>query len=724
MALYRYLRLRLSEAGLLPTSKVALIAWYLLGLDLLLFVLQKVFGLLKLSYGESLGGWVSFLSFLVIVLFSILAFRWVKAKALWRLRNRLIVTYVFIGVIPVVMLVALALGSFYLFAGQFATFIVTTGLNVELKSLEATNSAVTHQLASQIQRGAGTSTAAIESLRQTDKGWANRQICVWLDKRLILNSTPAGVTLVPPTIPSYLKSPFGGVVRDHDQLFLRALETAPVSGGTLAVLSSEPFDQQMLQDLAANLGEITLYATGLTLHKVDQSQAKPGVHISDESSSNTIAVRKPEGEYVLDAGKGRPPTYIAGTLPPSAARVDHQVTFPTTVFVVNWDTGDTSSPAAIIVQTRVSKLYERLFGALGDFAPTVEFVLLFVAIIFGIIEIIALIISYHLTRTVTGAVAQLYEGTTHVNRGDFSHRIPVRSNDQVATLANSFNSMTASLEKLIEEQKDKQRLENELVIAREVQAQLFPHEIVQLASLEVHGFFRPARTVSGDYYDFLTLDSDRLILAVGDISGKGISAALLMATIHSAVRAYSLQDVPVLREPAAVGAALGSNVMLASGSRGVDVSPGALLSLLNHQLYESTPPEKYATLFLGIYNGAERKLTYSNGGHLPPIIMSEDGSIRRLECGGTVVGLFDHRSYEEGSVELRREEIFLAYTDGVTEPENDFGEFGEERLIDLLRENRELPLPRISEIVTGAVDDWIGANEQPDDVTLVLARAR
>jgi sigma-B regulation protein RsbU (phosphoserine phosphatase) len=284
--------------------------------------------------------------------------------------------------------------------------------------------------------------------------------------------------------------------------------------------------------------------------------------------------------------------------------------------------------------------------------------------------------------------------------------------------------MTASLEKLIEEQKDKQRLENELVIAQEVQAQLFPHESVQLASLEVHGFFRPARTVSGDYYDFLTLDSDRLILAVGDISGKGISAALLMATIHSAVRAYSLQDIPVLREPAAVGAAIGSDVLLTSGIHGLDVSPGALLSLLNHQLYESTPPEKYATLFLGIYNGEKRKLTYSNGGHLPPIIMSEDGSIRRLECGGTVVGLFDQRSYEEGSVELVRGEIFLAYTDGVTEPENDFGEFGEERLIDLLRENRELPLPRISEIVTAAVDDWIGANEQPDDVTLVLARAR
>jgi phosphoserine phosphatase RsbU/P len=708
---YRYLRLRLREAGMLPTSKVALIAWYLLGLDLLLFLLQKVFGFFHLAYGDSLGGWVSFLSFLVIVLFSILAFRWIKAKALWRLRNRLIVTYVFIGFIPLVLLVALALGSFYLFAGQFATFIVTTGLNSELSSLSAANSTIARHLSSQIQREPAAWVASLETLHQTDKHWANRQICVWLNQKIVLNSSPTEIEA--PISPPYLKGPFRGVVRDHDKLFLRVLETVPLKEGNLTVISSEPVDQ-LLQTLAANLGEITLYE-GLTLHKVDRTEPGP--------VRGTQVLAGDNKKVVLDTSKAKL-TFNSGTIPPPTRALDRSVLFVTSVSVMDWDDGETANPIGITVQTRISKLYERLFSAQGDFAPTVEFFLLFAVIFFAIIELVAIWIGTQLTRTVTGAVAQLYEGTQHVNRGDFSHRIPVKSNDQVATLANSFNSMTASLEKLIEEQKDKQRLENELVIAQEVQAQLFPQESVQLATLEVHGFFRPARTVSGDYYDFLTLDSDRLILAVGDVSGKGISAALLMATIHAAVRALSLQDVPVLREPAAVGAAVRPEVMLASGFRGVDMSPGALLSLLNHQLYESTPPEKYATLFLGIYNGVERKLTYSNGGHLPPFIMSEDGSIRRLECGGTVVGLFDQRSYNEASVELCRGEIFVGYTDGVTEPENDFGEFGEARLIDLLRENRDLPLTRISEIVTAAVDDWIGPNEQPDDVTLVLARAR
>jgi sigma-B regulation protein RsbU (phosphoserine phosphatase) len=193
------------------------------------------------------------------------------------------------------------------------------------------------------------------------------------------------------------------------------------------------------------------------------------------------------------------------------------------------------------------------------------------------------------------------------------------------------------------------------------------------------------------------------------------------------VRAYSIEDVPVLRE-ATVGAGElamgGSALLLASDSRGADASPATLLTLLNHQLFESTPAAKYATLFLGIYDAATRRLTYANGGHLQPILISGDGSAQLLECGGTVVGLFDNLSFPEATVQLRPGDLLVTYTDGVTEPENDYGEFGEERLIELVRANRHLPLERITEIVTAAVLEWIGENEQPDDVTLVLARAR
>jgi phosphoserine phosphatase RsbU/P len=721
-AFYHILRLRLTEAGLLPASKLALVSWYLLGLDLVLYLLQKVFGWFRWSAGASLSGWVIFLSLVVIGLFIVLGIRWLKAKLLWRLRNRLIVTYVFIGVIPVVLLVALALGCFYLFAGQFATFIVTTALDSDLKSLQAANSAIAHELSAGLQRGTGSESAALAGLRRSDTAWSHRQVCVWFNGKMISNDVPDGLAQLAPSLPSYLRSTFHGIVRDRGELFLRAAEILPANNGKLTVLSSEPLDQSLLEDLAADLGEVTLYASGLTLRKEDQTQSAAGPFGAEEESATTVAT--PGRGFVLETGKEVMPTLTAGAVPPPARALDRQVNFPTAISVLDWDSGDTSNLAAISVQTRVSRLYQRLFESLGAVAPAIEFSLLMVAIVFGVIELVALLIGLRLNRTVTGAVAQLYAATQHVNRGDFSHRIPVSSSDQLATLATSFNLMTESIEKLIEEQKAKQRLENELVIAQEVQAQLFPRHISQMASLEVFGFCRPARTVSGDYYDFLALVPDKLLLAVGDVSGKGISAALLMATIHSAVRAYSLESIPLLHEPVAAGAGRDSSMAMGSSLPGPPISPGSLLGLLNHQLYQSTPAEKYATLFLGIYDGRRRLITYSNGGHLPPILLGEDRSVRRLDQGGTVVGLFDQRTYEEATVQLYEGEILLAYSDGVTEPENEFGEFGEERLIELVRDNRDLPLAKISEIVTAAVDDWIGANEQPDDVTLVLARAR
>ena len=725
MNYFRYFRLRLVETGLMPTSKVARTAWYLLGLDLLLFTLQKLLGLFKLSYGDSLSGWVFFLSFGVIVLFVILAYRWLKTKLLWRLRNRLIVTYIFIGVIPAALLVAMTFITIYLFAGQFANFVVISELNSRLRSLEAANAAIANELATRVERGEKATAESLEGLRRREASWSHQEICGWQDEKPL--PVCGGKESTPFSLPSFLTPQFKAVVRDQGKIYLRAATVLNVGARKLTVISSDELDRKLLYQVAAELGEITLYVSVLEPQQPSVPANKSAPLASQDRKANE-EFRYRASKDAIDIQNGEEhlrPSFTAGNLAASSGRFDREIDFGTPLPVVDWATGEQKRAGAVLrVQTRPSILYARLFAALGDFAKGVEVILLVMAV--GLLVILlpaALLIGTRLTRTVTGAVAQLYEATKHINRGDFSHRIPVKSNDQLATLANSFNSMTASIEKLIEEQKQKQRLENELAIAQEVQEQLFPQRISQLASLEVYGFCRPARTVSGDYYDFLTLGPERLILAVGDISGKGISAALLMATIHSAVRAYSLEGIPILREPMAVGATAGSG-RAAPTLQGAEVSAAIMLSLLNHQLYESTPPEKYATLFLGIYDGQQRRLTYSNAGHLPPIILGEDGSLRRLECGGTVIGLFGQVNYEEDTVPLRRGEIFLAYSDGVTEPENDFGEFGEHRLIELVRENRQLPLARITEIVTAAVDDWIGANEQPDDVTLVLARSR
>ncbi|MGA8878902.1 MAG: PP2C family protein-serine/threonine phosphatase, partial [Candidatus Korobacteraceae bacterium] len=161
-----------------------------------------------------------------------------------------------------------------------------------------------------------------------------------------------------------------------------------------------------------------------------------------------------------------------------------------------------------------------------------------------------------------------------------------------------------------------------------------------------------------------------------------------------------------------------------NGNAVAGLSLAVLMSTLNYQLFRSTPPEKYATMFLGCYDAASRSLIYSNAGHLPPLLLGSDGEVRRFETSGTVVGLFDGMTYSESTVDMKPGDIFVAYSDGITEPENEFGEFGEERLIELIQQHRDQSLARITEVVTGAVADWIAGGEQPDDVTLVLARAR
>jgi sigma-B regulation protein RsbU (phosphoserine phosphatase) len=720
---YPDLRLRLIKTGLWPEGRMARLACYLAAMGAVLFALQKFLSLFAASWGDHLGGWVEFLAFLAVVLLSILAFRFLKRRVLWRLRNRLIVTYVFIGVIPAVLLVTMALITLYGLAGQFAVFVVTSEIHSQLRSLEAANAAVCNELAARLERGDNPAAESLAGLRKRDPAWKRRQVCAWYgDKPLPLCNEFDGTSL---TIPHFVQGRFRDVVRDGGGLYLRAVNSLPIRSNTLTVVTSEPFDKELVGTIAVDLGEITVFPSGVMLNGPAAKTAGSSASGTPPGNSSGVASSNQQGAAVQAAQPVSQSTFTVGSVPFPAGNFDLEIPLAgTSLSAVDWNTGKPERMVLVRVRTRPSALYSHLFAALGEFVQGVAYILLGVGIFFAIIELIALIIGTRMTRTVTAAVAQLHDATKHVDRGDFSHRIPVTSNDQLADLAISFNSMTASIEKLIQEQKEKQRLENELAIAQEVQAQLFPRQVSELESLEVHGFCRPARTVSGDYYDFLTASSHKLILAVGDISGKGISAALLMATIHSAVRAYSIENLPQMREPVAVGAVAGSGRVMATWPEGIEVSPGALLSLLNHQLYESTPPEKYATLFLGIYDGRSHHLTYSNGGHLPPILINKDGTIRRLETGGTVVGLFDNMTYEEGAVEMHPGEILLAYSDGVTEPENDFGEFGEQRLIDLVRDNRDLPLPQISQIVTMAVDDWIGDNEQPDDVTLVLARAR
>ncbi|MBV8808178.1 MAG: SpoIIE family protein phosphatase, partial [Acidobacteriaceae bacterium] len=334
-------------------------------------------------------------------------------------------------------------------------------------------------------------------------------------------------------------------------------------------------------------------------------------------------------------------------------------------------------------------------------------VLVAIAILFLIVELIAFIIGLALARRMTHAVNQLSEGTRRVIHGDFRHRIPVRAHDQVGELAESFNRMTGNIERLMVIEKEKERLQTELEIAREVQAQLYPKEAPPIHGLKLTVRCDPARMVSGDYYDYVEIGSAKLAFAIGDVAGKGISAALLMATLQAALRAQLAHYQPTRK---------GDCAPLP------DVDVADVISQLNQQIFANTSPEKYATFFFALFDEGSRTLTYTNAGHLSPLLF-RNGDVHPLDSNGMVVGAFPWSSYDESCLTMTPGDLLVCYTDGITEPENAYGEmFGEERLIDLIRKHCHEDDHQIIGVVLDAVRSWTGQPELQDDMTLLLAR--
>jgi sigma-B regulation protein RsbU (phosphoserine phosphatase) len=678
------------------------------------------------------------LTVLILVAIALpLLWRFIHLRLLWSLNSRLVLTYLLFGLAPIVLFGTLVFFASYLAAGQFAIHLADSRIQAELAQMSTANA---HRISQMIlameqdhsdaqQHGAPLSAHTLfpegenpisEALSpiviDSPRYHLHRHTSIFLDGAPLLfteagepqSKSPLGL---PPWATDLPDGRFSGLVLDDGALFLVAVDQHIVDMGPnhrdhrrLTLEDSVLIDEPLISTIANGLGRV-----GLTPMKTG---ATPSSVVPSSVSS--------------------------GAVPPAANLIDIQVRFPSTLSIFDWGS-EQSIDAPIEVFTRPSLLSHQLFGgSVGRIYTDVYLILLAaLVLLFALIEIVALYLALRVSHSITSSVTDLYVATQRIDRGDLSHRIRVRGADQLSELARSFNGMTGSLQRLLQEQQEKERLQNELSIAQEVQANLFPRADCDLANLQLHGVCRPARSVSGDYYDFLVFHKESanghpsrtetgVGIALGDISGKGISAALLMATLHSAVRAYRFATEELIYSETSLAGLTSSrsgNTATATEDCGeLFQSPGRILSLLNRHLYRSTQPEKYATLFLAHYDAESSWLTYSNAGQLPPLVLSRDGSIRRLDKGGTVVGLMDGMRYEEDGFRMASGDILVAYSDGVTEPENDFGDFGEERLMEVVQRYRDEPLHVISAQVMLALDAWIGAEEQPDDITLVLAR--
>ncbi len=280
--------------------------------------------------------------------------------------------------------------------------------------------------------------------------------------------------------------------------------------------------------------------------------------------------------------------------------------------------------------------------------------------------------------------------------GTNEHASGFQQSDQYffQTLANQASIAIANV-RLFQQTLEKERLEREIAVAREIQLKLLPEQLPELPGYELQGLNIPSRTVGGDYYDVIPVSSEQLALAIGDVTGKGIPAAMLMANLQSALYLLIQEDLPLHR----------------------------VLERLNALFYNNTPADKFVTLFVALLHPAERRITYVNGGHNYPLLITADGTVQELQTGGLLVGAFPQAQYTAGTIQLPPQSLLFTYTDGITELTNPRGEeFGEERLKHFLVQHRELPLPELmnrlkQQLYTFARKSWF-----EDDVTALALK--
>ena len=480
-----------------------------------------------------------FTLFLLVPLGSIAAFRalrFIQRHSLWSVRNRLLFVYGLMGVLPLLLLLVLVGLSFWGLTNDLAIYLANSALerkldpiNGAVDSLSRMPAAQRGPVAAEMQDAFSKTFRGISFYVRDENG----------EHRYPLDSPELKLDT------SWKDA--SGLLFWRERFYGWALRAQ----GAKQVFAVAPLSNELVENLVPHLGVIALIEN-------KGSRGKPELSLSLEDP----------------AGQSEEPR-LQFHLPPAVSTFDIPVFLPSTIQHYHIDAPNKTHEGVLWVYSRPSAVLSSFFSKSETLRGTLAIFLAVVVGLFLIVETIAVCIGVSLSHRLTTAVNQLYEGTRRVLLGDFQHRIPVRDRDQLGDLSESFNQMTSNLQRLFSVEKEKERLQTELEIAREVQSQLYPKEAPPMRGLKLTVCCDPARMVSGDYYDYQEIAGGKMAFAIGDVAGKGISAALLMATIQAALRAQINLNQP--------------NTVLQSS---------LVVSRLNKQIWANTAPEKYATFFL------------------------------------------------------------------------------------------------------------------------------
>lgn len=354
----------------------------------------------------------------------------------------------------------------------------------------------------------------------------------------------------------------------------------------------------------------------------------------------------------------------------------------------------------ILLKTNLVSIIDELFSQGNPLSMAVMIVLISLGVFLLIMETFAFFFGVRITTGITSAVKALHKATCCIAEGDLDSKIDIPNEDELGDLAASFNEMTTAVKRGRKEAIERERLEQELKTAREIQERLLPHEMPSVPGFEISGISLPSQQVGGDYFDFLEMDTGHLGIAIGDVSGKGMPAALLMANLQASLHGQAISPNEV-----------------------ADV-----VSRINKLLVRSTDSHMFATFFYGVLDRQKSTFISSNAGHNPPLLVRSDGKIERLESGGLIIGFLPDQTYKQQVSKIEPEDVVVLYTDGITEAENPSPEqkgekfFGEERLIQTIQSNISRSARKIQSAILHDVSEHMGDSLQNDDITLVIIK--
>ena len=594
--------------------------------------------------------------------------RWLKAKIFFTVRNKILISYIFIGGVPLgLLMIAFFIAILLIFKQISGVFLqneldningILENINTHIILSDPGKGPVSGEFPDEffieIQAALNQAPSNLEEFRTRvfynpapDQG-TNFLMAADLSKDSILIAEEISA-------PEWLNSDFSGFAAENGKLYLTVISRA---SDNLILVTQIPVTDKFIIQIENN----TYFDVEL-------------VPVNEEGFTEDF-------EYIYQ-------------------RLSEQSSLFSVLGVhfirpIEWSSGSAISARPFLISVPVRVLFIQLFSQ----SSRIIIILLYVLGGIYLLTVLASIIAgAKITRGITRSINDIYIASEQVQKGEFDFRIQSGNNDQLEIMADSFNELSSGIKHLMGEVSRRERLEKEIEIAREVQAQLLPQDIPQSDSLQLAASCLPAQRLGGDYYDFIQ-NAESLDLVIGDIAGKGISAALLMASTLATIR-HTLNEKnhkDEVERMIAVAEEVNSQVFLRSASNA------------------------YSTLVIASYNETTKTLTYCNAGHQPPILIS-NGTARELHVGGTAIGLFAQWQFTADTINLKVGDTIVFFTDGVVEAANRDDEFfGNDQLLELVMDNISLDPEGLRSKIIDSVMEWAGTEPQGDDITIICLK--